>query len=73
MDKHYYFLRSFDSNAQAIKRRVAGDWLVRCGMCGVALGGFVSNERKGPPIEIIWRQEGAFFGTFYLPETVTGQ
>lgn len=66
MDRHYYFLRSFQSNADVIKRFVPGNWLVWCGHCGVSMAGFVSGE--GPITEVEWKQEGAFFGTFYFPE-----
>jgi hypothetical protein len=61
--RHKYFLASFPSNELAIERHVSGDWIVRCGHCGLGLAG--SSGRGGGRTEIIWQQApGTWFGSF---------
>lgn len=66
-ERHAFFLgESFQSNVEAIERRVPGDWRVICGHCGVGLAG--SSGRGGERQDIIWRHDRAnWFGSFQFP------
>lgn len=66
MERHSIFLRDWHLNERAISMQIAGDWLVRCGHCGISLGGCRGDE--GPITEIEWRHDyNSFFGSFTLP------
>jgi hypothetical protein len=65
MSCHRVFLKDWHLNERAISSRIAGNWLVRCGHCGLSLGGLQGNE--GPITDVTWRHDGkTFFGEFYV-------
>lgn len=71
MDRHSFFLADWHTNERAISARIQGDWRVRCGHCGVSLGGCLGHG--GPTTEIEWRhdqQRDMFFGTFAIREPI---
>lgn len=72
-DRHAYFFGldpknpTHPSHEKTIEARVKGNYLVRCGHCGVSLMGRLGYE--GPVTEITWTHDGSsWFGTFCVPD-----
>lgn len=66
--KHEYFLSIEQDlvfrNMEAVAAQVPGDYTIICGHCGESLCGMVG--RGQPKRLVMWRNEGAFFGSFTI-------
>ena len=63
--EHEFFLDSFNSNYESIKRECGDDWNVKCAHCGTPLAG--SSAGNNLPAIVLWsRSESSWFGKFEI-------
>jgi hypothetical protein len=70
-EQHAHFfgadLSSYHSNIRAVEARVGPSWRVICGHCHTTLCAIVADPPR-PRVDVVWRNEGGFFGSFTVLE-----